>query len=108
MNVLKELRKSMHKTQQQVANDLNIVQQKYQQYESGKHQPDHEMLLELANYFNVSVDYLLGRTEIKDNQNINNKITKNEQILLDLFNKVPQDQQSLVLAIIQTTLSNLK
>lgn len=106
---LKELRKSMHKTQQQVANDLNIVQQKYQQYESGKYQPDNEMLLKIANYFNVSIDYLFGRTEDRQGNTIKEKgLSENEQALIELFNQVPQDQQALVLSMIQVALNNLK
>ncbi len=109
MQVLKELRKFTKKTQQQVANDLSIVQQKYQQYESGKYQPDNEMLLKIANYFNVSVDYLLGRTEDRQEVTVKEKsLSNNEQALLDLFNKVPIDQQALVLSMIEVALKSLK
>jgi len=37
-------------------------------WETGKRQPDNEMLLKIANYFNVSVDYLLGREEIESSK----------------------------------------
>lgn len=60
---LKELRVLNKKTQQQVANDLGLSQQQYQQYESGKYQPDFETLIKIADFFDVSIDYLLGRTE---------------------------------------------
>jgi transcriptional regulator with XRE-family HTH domain len=63
MEKLKILRKSLCLTQQQVAMNLGIVQQKYQQYESGKYQPDFETLIRIADYFGVTLDYLLGRTE---------------------------------------------
>lgn len=64
---LKELRKSLCLTQQQVAMNLGIAQQKYQQYESGKYQPDIDTLIKIADFFDVTLDYLLGRSEKKSN-----------------------------------------
>lgn len=58
---LKELRTEKKLKQLEVANFLGITSQAYGNYESGKRQPDPENLLKLADYFNVSVDYLLGR-----------------------------------------------
>ncbi len=72
MEKLKILRKSLCLTQKQVAMNLGIVQQKYQQYESGKYQPDFETLIRIANYFGVSIDYLLGRTNEKETTLVNN------------------------------------
>ncbi len=46
-----------------VCKALNIAQNTYSQYESGKREPDNKTLTKIADYFNVSVDYILGRTE---------------------------------------------
>ncbi|MDG2979645.1 helix-turn-helix transcriptional regulator [Latilactobacillus curvatus] len=62
---LKELRKEMNKTQEQVAQSVGITRPAYTAYESGKRQPDFEMLKKLAEYFNVSADYLLGTSPNK-------------------------------------------
>ena len=55
---LKILRKRLNKTQEEVAKDLKLQKQTYQNYELGKREPDIETLKNLADYFNVSLDYL--------------------------------------------------
>lgn len=57
---LKELRTFSAKTQKEVANDLHISVQVYCNYENEQRQPTPEMLIKLADYFQVSVDYLIG------------------------------------------------
>lgn len=48
---------------QKVSDDLGISRASLGYYESGERKPDAEILLKIANYYNVSCDYLLGRTE---------------------------------------------
>ncbi len=60
---LTELRKLNHMTQRQVAQALNISQPSYIRYENGSGEPNLENLSRLADLFDVSVDYLLGRSE---------------------------------------------
>lgn len=55
------LRKQKKKTQQEVADYLNIAQSAYFKYENGETEPNIEKLKKLADYYNVSVDYLIGR-----------------------------------------------
>ncbi|MCD2257102.1 helix-turn-helix domain-containing protein [Agrilactobacillus fermenti] len=58
---LKELRKSKPGlTQEALAKQLGIAKTTYSSYEQGKRQPDYEMLQKIANYFDVTSDYLLG------------------------------------------------
>ena len=57
---LKLLRKQNQKTQENVANDLSIQKQTYQNYELEKRQPDIDMIIQLADYYHVTVDYLIG------------------------------------------------
>ena len=59
---LKELRKSRHITQLKLAIDLNLTQNTIIRYETGEREPGIAELVMIAGYFNVSVDYLLGRT----------------------------------------------
>jgi len=58
---LKELRKAKKVKQYDVAYYLGISERGYQNYEIGKREPNHETTIKLADYFQVSVDYLLGR-----------------------------------------------
>jgi len=65
---LKKIRKENNITQIQFAEIFNISNGTIAMWETGKRQPDNEMLLKIANYFNVSVDYLLGREEIESSK----------------------------------------
>jgi transcriptional regulator with XRE-family HTH domain len=62
-NRLSKLRKENKKTQQQVADYLKITRPAYTAYEGGNRQPDYDTLQKLADYFNTTTDYLLGRVE---------------------------------------------
>ena len=59
-----ELRKQNHYTQKQMAEMLSIKQPSYVRYENGTAEPTQEMLVKIAEIFDVSVDYLLGRKEL--------------------------------------------
>lgn len=52
-------------TQEQVANKLGISRSRYSHYENEHVQPDNELLQRMAELYNVSIDYLLGRTNDK-------------------------------------------
>ena len=62
---LKELRKERNISQLKLALDLNMNQNVISRYENLEREADYETLIKLANYFNVSIDYLLGRTQNK-------------------------------------------
>ncbi len=63
MERLRELRIQKGESQTEVANKLNISRQAYNFYENGQREPNHEVLLKLADYYNVTTDYLLGRSD---------------------------------------------
>ena len=63
MKNLKKIRTQNKKQQQEVADYLGINRVSYARYESGERQPDFQTVANLADYFKVSVDYLLGRTD---------------------------------------------
>lgn len=65
---LKELRKQKHISQIKLAMDLSVSQNTISRYEQGEREAGYDMLVKIADYFNVSVDYLLERT---DNPEIN-------------------------------------
>ena len=60
--VMTLLRKERKLSQKKVAADLDIAQALLSHYENGKREPGLNFLIQAANYYNVSVDYLLGRT----------------------------------------------
>ena len=60
---LELLRKLKNISQLKLALDLNMNQNTISRYETGEHQADYKTLIALADYFNVSIDYLLERTD---------------------------------------------
>lgn len=64
MNKIKELRKRKGITQINFCHRFNIAQSTLSGWENEKWQPDSETLIKLAEFFGVSVDYLLGRDEV--------------------------------------------
>lgn len=60
---LKQLRKEKGISQVKLAMDLSVNQNTISRYENGEREADYNMLIKIADYFNVSVDYLLERTE---------------------------------------------
>lgn len=63
---LKELRHEKNLLQKDIANYLNISTSAYGYYEQGKRNLDSDTIKSLADFFNVSTDYLLGRTDNKE------------------------------------------
>lgn len=63
---LKDLREDSDLTQQTIAEYLNVKQNTYCQYEKGSRQIPLELLISLAKFYNVSVDYILNLTDIKE------------------------------------------
>ena len=63
---LKEVRQSRSLTQADVAESLHIKQNTYSQYENGVRQIPISLLVELAKFYNVSVDYLLRLTDFDE------------------------------------------
>jgi len=66
MNILKQLRINAGKLQKDIAAYLGVNRTTYLRYEKGETEPDYQTLRKIADYFNVSVDYLLGRETKKD------------------------------------------
>ena len=60
---LKGLRGERNMRQQDLADQLGITVRAYRYYEQGKRYPDFQGLLALADYFQVSLDYLVGRSD---------------------------------------------
>lgn len=78
MDRLKILRKQKNLTQSEIAKILNIATSTYVHYELGKRQPDFQTLKNIADFFNVSIDYLLEYEK---------KIDDKEEELTEILNK---------------------
>ena len=62
---LKSIRKRLQLNQQKVALDLNISREALSHYENGKRQPSLELLVQMSDYFNVSINYLITGKEFE-------------------------------------------
>ncbi|MCX7780346.1 MAG: XRE family transcriptional regulator [Negativicutes bacterium] len=80
---LKNLRENRGLTQTQVAEQLQMSRVNYNRYEKGEREPDNATLARLADFFGISVDYLLGRTDTSFTDFFP------DAILADLSNFVP-------------------
>ena len=69
--------------------------------------PKQDVLLKIANYFNVSVDYLLGEEDKEKKTTDYDGLSDGEKELLELFNRVPESQRQMVLQMIRVALNNL-
>lgn len=65
---LKEIRKAKKISQLKLALDLHTSQNTISRYETGEREPGIKELIDIADYFNVSIDYLLERTDNPDMQ----------------------------------------
>lgn len=61
---LRQIRQSTGLSQKKAAAELGLTDTGYRNYENGVRRPTFEVLPRLADYFNVSIDYLLGRTDV--------------------------------------------
>ena len=86
---LQNLRKDRGLTQDQLAEKLNITRSRLGMYEQGRRQPDFETQEAIADYFNVNIDYLFGRSD------------SDMQILIETASKLNKEDFDMLLAYAQ-------
>ena len=109
--LLAELRKDNGLTQKELAKILFVTDGTISNYESGKHLPDVERLMIIADYFHVTTDYLLGRCTVNLSPDaleepISGRKTVGS-IIVDLKSLPPERQQTLLTIIKDMKLSML-
>ena len=62
---LRKLRKEKNISMKKLGEDINVAESTISLYETGKREPDYETLKKIAEYFDVSIDYLLGRVDVR-------------------------------------------
>lgn len=97
---IKTLRNEKKILQKDLADQLNLSQQTISLYESDKRQPDYQTLQNIADFFNVSIDYLLGRTDIKEQMGIPVMETPSDyyasnEIIKEIDKLSPESQEDL-------------
>lgn len=99
-SVLRSLVDHSGKTQKEIALTLGLSQQRFNFYVNGTREPDAEVLVSIADYFHVTTDYLLGRSEQKEKPTPVSKGELSGQFT-DLFKQLTPDQQKLVVSAME-------
>lgn len=97
---LKQLREAKNLTQLRLAMELNVSQETISGYEIGKAVPPAEMLVKLADTLDTSVDYILGRTNIKSTLRAS-ELSEQEAEILTILRKQPEDRRIFVFDLIK-------
>ena len=82
------LRKSRALTQKQLASGVGLSEVGIQNYEGRRRKPTYDVLVALADFFDVSIDYLVGRTDKPDSEEKTDKPDKVETDFLGVFREL--------------------
>lgn len=99
-NRLRDLREDKDMKQWQIAEILKMKQEQYQRYESGKRETPVHIMIKLADYYNVSLDYIAGRTNDKGGLHCN-YLDPEQKKLLKAWEQLSSRQKSIVMANIE-------
>lgn len=109
MKRLKELRENKQLTQAQLSKSLNISSSTIGMYEQGRRFPDENLLKHIAKFFNVSIDYLLGISDIpnivekySNEKNNSNELNTDEQELIQLYRELPPEGKITIKSLAKT------
>lgn len=101
---LKQLREASATSQRQLANAIGISQQSINKYENHKIEPDIDTMIQIADYFNTSVDYLIGHTEIRQKiePTSTRELNEAERQILCGYRKLSSKKQKIISMIIKS------
>ena len=117
---LQVLRQQKGVSQAEIANYIELSVGAYQNYENGRREANYETLCKFANFFNVSTDYLLGRTTVKQTATeqpdpfevLGFKKTVDDDEFVRLYNTLPDFAKQIfvdtMLKLAQATTNNLQ
>ena len=106
MKNLKKLRMQHKKKKKKLADILHISQQSIYKYENDITFPDIEILIQMANYFSTSIDYLVGYTDIphKIEPVTETMLNADESLLIKQYDSLSSRQKQLIHLLIQSYL----
>lgn len=91
--------------QKEIAKKIGVAPSTFNEWTKGKKYPRIDKIEMLANYFGILKSDLIEDTTEKKDISHTITVTEGEQMLLDLFRKVPEDKQQMVLQMIRAALS---
>jgi transcriptional regulator with XRE-family HTH domain len=93
---LRELRATKKMTQAEVATHLQIARESYSRYETGEREMNYDTIISLADFFAVSVDYLLGRYDANPMV-----LYKDEETLVKKYRIIDERGQKAIMATVE-------
>lgn len=90
---IKELRNQMNIFQQDLAKALNVSKSTVAMWETNKREPNSEMLISLAEFFNCSVDYLIGRDTARINDDVLDQVNELDLDALSYYGNILEAQK---------------
>jgi len=96
-----ELRKEKGVTQTELGNAIGVGAYTISKWERGKFVPDIDSIIALADYFECSIDYLVGREDDFGNITVNKSISKESEKILSAINKLSEAKRELVKSLIE-------
>lgn len=108
MNNLKKLRNEKKLTQEEIGKFLNISSTGYASWEKLRTEPDIKTLIKLADFYGVSIDYLVGRANEDEIVKIINDTSSDEDYLLDILRQLPALEKEVIYKFAELTLKQYK
>ncbi|MEE1356175.1 MAG: helix-turn-helix domain-containing protein [Clostridia bacterium] len=108
-----ELRKSQGKSQAEVAEYIGLTVAAYQNYEAGRREAGYEVLCKIADMFNVSLDYLLGRTKVKEMNKLSADALTEEQVreiddaIVSSYERLPLESRRAFIKMLEDLFGNI-
>lgn len=96
-----ELRTAANLTQQKLADILGLKDSTIVGYEKGRIKPSLDVIEKLADLFGVSIDFLLGRTQEKENQ------LDEMQVIMNIYNSLPEEKRKRMLRYMKVILEDM-
>ncbi len=106
----KELREEHHLSQQALADILHVTQQSIHKYEHDLTEPDLDILLAAAKYFDTSADYLVGYTNVPmkyEQYDVEHSLNASELRLINYYRSLSPTGQTLLLELIPKNIPNI-
>lgn len=92
---LKQLRENDDISQIRFAKEIGYSQASIAAWENGTREPGINTLIKIAQFFNVSIDYLVGKVQQEQKKEKNTELTSSEQTLLANYKRLPEDLRRL-------------
>lgn len=101
---LRRLREERGISQQVLANAIGVSQQSINKYENHKIEPDIDTLIRIADYFETSVDFVVGHTDIRRRVEpiCAYELNLHEQKLVDIYRKLTPAQREAILGVMES------